>query len=194
MSSRLSSWPPISTSPPHTRPSSRLVAGGLLVVTPSAHHGSVLASGSGPLSGLAELDQALADGADPRESRELALRAHQLTKPGKRIRFARAIEKVVSDVGSPEPQILLGIYRRDPVLKNRVLLRALADRLRAEAPVRLRGLAMAISSSTAATARFMGPRAPSSSSERWPTSRRALEPEAVDPVPCVVRAPDSSDA
>ena len=30
---------------------------------------------------LAELDQALAEGADPRDSRELALRAQQLAKP-----------------------------------------------------------------------------------------------------------------
>jgi hypothetical protein len=84
----------------------------------------------------------LAQGADPREGRELALRARQLTTPRKRTGFARAIERIIHDVGSPLPQIPLGVYRRGPVLKNRVLLRALADRLRAEAPVRVRGLAM----------------------------------------------------
>ena len=91
----------------------------------------------------AKLDAALTDGADPGESAELALRAQQLAKPRTRIRLAVAIERAVDDVESPEPDIPLGVYRRPPVLDNRVLLRALAERLRSEAPVRLRGVAMA---------------------------------------------------
>ncbi len=143
---------------------------------------------------LAELDQALAEGADPRESRELALRAQQLAKPAKRIRFARAIERVVSDVGSPEPQILLGVYRRWPVLKNRVLLRALADRLRAEAPVRLRGLAMVDLLLYRSDGPLYGAQSALQLEQALVEVLRALEPEAVDPVLSVSRAPDSNDA
>jgi hypothetical protein len=91
----------------------------------------------------AKLDAALTDGADPGESAELALRARQLAKPRTRIRLARAIERAVDDVESPVPEIPLGVYRRAPVLENRALLRAAAERLRSEAPVRLRGVAMA---------------------------------------------------
>lgn len=143
---------------------------------------------------LAELDQALAGDADPRESRELALRAHQLAKPGKRIRFARAIERVVSDVGSPEPQILLGVYRRGPVLKNRVLLRALADRLRAEAPVRLRGLAMVDLLLYRSDGPLYGAQSAVQLERELADILRALEPETVDPLMSVSRAPDSSEA
>jgi hypothetical protein len=113
----------------------------------------------------AELNKALADGADPGESQELALRAKQLAKPRTRVWLAGAIERTVDHVGSPEPQLLLGVYRRGPVLKNRALLLALADRLRAEAPVRSEGWRWQISSSTAATARSTEPRVRSNSGE-----------------------------
>jgi hypothetical protein len=142
----------------------------------------------------AELDGVLADGADPRESPELALRAHQLAKPDKRIRFARAIERVVSDAGSPEPQILLGVYRRDPVLKNRLLLRALADRLRAGAPVRLRGLAMVDLMLYRSDGPLYGAQSAVQLEREVADVVRALEPEPVDPVLSLSRARDSSEA
>lgn len=143
---------------------------------------------------LAELDKALTDGADPRESRELALRAQQLAKPRKRIRFARAIERVVADVGVPGPQILLGVYGRGPVLKNRVLLRALADRLRAEAPVSLRGLAMVDLLLYRSDGPLYGAESAVQLERAVVTVLRALEPETVDPGLALSPAPEKSDA
>jgi hypothetical protein len=92
----------------------------------------------------AELDEALADGADPLASDELALRAAQLVEPATRAKLARSIELVVEQVaaGGPSP---LGptILRREPIARNRPALLALARRLRREGFHCLRGLAMA---------------------------------------------------
>jgi hypothetical protein len=142
----------------------------------------------------AELDKALTDGADPRESRELALRAQQLAKPRTRVRFAGAIERTVDHVGSPEPQILLGVYRRRPVLKNRALLLALADRLRAEAPVRLRGLAMADLLLYCGDSPLYGAESAVELERVLSAVLRALEPETVDPILAPARVPDTGNA
>lgn len=130
---------------------------------------------------VAELDRALTEGADPQESRELALRARQLARPGKRARFARAIERVVADVGSPRPPLLLGVYRRGPVLHNRALLRALAERLRAEAPVRLRGLAMVDLLLYCNDGPLYGAESDVELEYELTTALRALEPETANP-------------
>lgn len=142
----------------------------------------------------AELDEALTDGADPRESWELALRAQQLAKRRTRIRFARAIERIVDHVASPEPQILLGVYRRGPVLKNCVLLLALADRLRAEAPVRLRGLAMADLLLYCGDSPLYGAESAVELERVLSAVLRALEPETVDPILAPSRVPDTGNA
>ena len=127
---------------------------------------------------LAGLDEALAGGVDPGESRELTLRAKQLTKRRKRIGFARAIEKIVNDVKSPEPQILLRVFRRGPVRENRSLLLELAERLRAEAPMSLRGLAMVDLLLYYSDSPFYGARSALELERTVVTVLLALEPES----------------
>jgi hypothetical protein len=91
-----------------------------------------------------ELDEALANGADPLASDELVLRAARLVKPGTRVKLARSLERVVEQVvtrgpSPPGPTIL----RREPVARNRRVLLALARRLRGDGLHCLSGLAMA---------------------------------------------------
>jgi hypothetical protein len=92
-----------------------------------------------------ELDDALANGADPLASPELALKASQLVKPGKRAELAQALDLVVRQVASGGPSPLPGptLLRRQPVARNLSQLRALARRLRADSLHCLPGLAMA---------------------------------------------------
>jgi len=91
-----------------------------------------------------ELDEALASGADPLASQELALRAAQLVEPGKRTELAQSLELVVEQVvaGGPSPTGPT-ILRREPVSRNRSGLLALAWRLRGDGLQCLPGLAMA---------------------------------------------------
>jgi hypothetical protein len=93
----------------------------------------------------AELDEALASGADPLASDELTLRALQLVRPEKRAALAQSLELVVRQVASGGPSPLPGptILRRDPVARNRRRLLTLAWRLRSDGLHCLRGLAMA---------------------------------------------------
>lgn len=93
----------------------------------------------------AELDDALADGADPLASDELALRAAQLVEPARRAKLAQSLELVVKQVAAGGPSPLPGptILRREPIARNRPALIALARRLRDEGLHCLRGLAMA---------------------------------------------------
>jgi hypothetical protein len=92
-----------------------------------------------------ELDEALANGADPLASPELTLKASQLVHPGKRVELAHALELVVKQVASGGPSPLPGptILRRQPVAGNLSELRALARRLRADGLHCLPGLALA---------------------------------------------------
>ena len=93
----------------------------------------------------ADLDDALADGADPLESDQLTLQAMKLADPSKREQLALSLELIVNNVSGtglsspPGPSIL----RRKPVAQNRPGLLALAWRLRLEGVHCLRGLAMA---------------------------------------------------
>jgi hypothetical protein len=92
----------------------------------------------------AELDEALASGADPLASDELTLRASQLVRPEKRAELAQSLELVVRQVtsGGPSPSGPT-ILRREPVARNRRALLVLAWRLRRDGLHCLRGLAMA---------------------------------------------------
>ena len=93
----------------------------------------------------AELDEALANGANPLASDELALRAVQLVKPARRAELARSLELVVEQVAGkgPSPRPGPTILRREPIARNRPGLLALARRLRTEGLQCLPGLAMA---------------------------------------------------
>jgi hypothetical protein len=92
----------------------------------------------------AELDQALAAGADPLASEELTLRAEQLAQPTRREDYARSLELVAESAQAGWLQTAPGptIRNRKPVVKNQEALLALARRLRGTGPHCLRGLAM----------------------------------------------------
>jgi hypothetical protein len=92
-----------------------------------------------------KLDEALADGADPLASDELALTAARLVEPGRRVELADSLERLVERVvaGGPSPVPGPTILRREPIARNLGGVLALADRLRAEGLHCLRGLAMA---------------------------------------------------
>lgn len=93
----------------------------------------------------ADLDDALAGGADPLASDQLSLQARKLVEPSTREELAHLLELIVNHVSAgrfspaPRPTIL----RRKPVAQNRSGLLTLAWRLRLEGVHCLRGLAMA---------------------------------------------------
>jgi hypothetical protein len=91
------------------------------------------------------LDEKLAFGADPTESRELALRAAQLRSKPWRDRIATQIERVLDDArhqprGRAAEVVLL---RRSEISAHAPELSALTARLRADVPIDARGVAMA---------------------------------------------------
>jgi hypothetical protein len=92
----------------------------------------------------AELDEALAAGADPLASEQMLWRAQQLTEPHHRLEFAETIQRILAEVARGGPQMLPGpqIIRRDVIKPNRALLMILAERLRGDGPLALCGLAM----------------------------------------------------
>jgi hypothetical protein len=95
-----------------------------------------------------ELDAALADGANPVRSEELALRAQQLADPTTRNRIATAIENVfrLATIGpgpGATPAMSISGFDRYRVAANQPELAALAGKLRAQGPHAVRGLAMA---------------------------------------------------
>jgi hypothetical protein len=91
-----------------------------------------------------ELDHALARGASPQGSPELALRADQLSRDRTRLEFADEIDELVALAGHPEdaaadadPEGPGATFRT-----SRRLFGEIADRLRGPGPHSLRGLAM----------------------------------------------------
>jgi hypothetical protein len=95
-----------------------------------------------------ELDSALADGANPVRSEELALRAQQLAEPTARNRIATAIENVfrLATMGpGPGATTAMSVAAFDGyrVAANQRALAALAEKIRANEPHAVRGLAMA---------------------------------------------------
>jgi hypothetical protein len=94
----------------------------------------------------AQLDAALADGADPGASKALALRAQQLRAPRHRTRIANSIHQLLdlAERSSAAHVSLTGVpFRPDRVVNNRPQLMELADRLETGGAAPAKGLAMA---------------------------------------------------
>lgn len=95
-----------------------------------------------------ELDAELAGGADPEQTEELALRAQQLQEPATGQRLAIGIENVfrLATIG-PGPgattALSVAAFDRNRVAANEPGLAYLAEKLRAQEPHGVRGLAMA---------------------------------------------------
>lgn len=95
-----------------------------------------------------DLDAALADGANPATSDELALRAQQLAEPGARERLAAGIENLfrlatTGTGGGATTSMVITSFDRHRVAGNQGELAALAAKLRGPGPHAIRGLAMA---------------------------------------------------
>jgi hypothetical protein len=88
------------------------------------------------------LDHELAQGGDPAASAELSLRAVQLCSPKERSRLAGALVEIVGEAGRLEPAGLGSSPDRVDVLRHGEEILALAERLRDEQPVAVRGVAM----------------------------------------------------
>jgi hypothetical protein len=94
----------------------------------------------------AQLDSALADGADPAASKSLALRAQQLGDPKHRARIARSIERVLelAERGrASQLSFTRAPFQPERIEHNRPQLTELADRLEAVDSPPVKGLAMA---------------------------------------------------
>ena len=95
-----------------------------------------------------ELDEALARGANPVTTEELALRAEQLLEPATRARLAAWYEnlfRLAADGPGPGATTAMVVAPFDAhrVATNQPVLAALAERLRSPGPLDVRGLAMA---------------------------------------------------
>ena len=94
----------------------------------------------------AQLDAALADGADPGDSKSLALRAQQLADPKHRARIARSIDLVLELTerqGALQLPLTRAPLRPDRVEHSRSQLLELAGRLEEADSPPVKGLAMA---------------------------------------------------
>ena len=89
------------------------------------------------------LERELADGADPRASAELELRATQLRSTAERARIANALVETLGDARRGEPVTLRTRPQRAVVREAADDILALVLRLRDERPVAPRGVAMA---------------------------------------------------
>jgi hypothetical protein len=91
-----------------------------------------------------ELDRQLAGGAHPRQSAELRLRAERLGRTRTRFQLAKALRWVVNEAdGYASVHVPAAEQRAGHAVRlNSDRLGALADRLEARPPHRLRGLAM----------------------------------------------------
>ena len=93
--------------------------------------------------GRAELDRELANGADPRGSDQLALRAYQLRSPAERTRIANALVEALGEARRGTPMNLRVRPQRDAVRAAADELQWLVLRLRDEHPTGLAGVAKA---------------------------------------------------
>jgi hypothetical protein len=92
-----------------------------------------------------ELDRRLAAGVDPIESNDLSLRVAKLASARTRARLAAELRAAVVLADAPfDPLRMPSVrLRRPEIHANRELLLELADRLRADGPVGVEGLARA---------------------------------------------------
>ena len=91
-----------------------------------------------------ELTRALAEGADPTESHEFALRAEQLTSARSRRSLARAMRRTLDEAHRPPvARSRVVIIRRGAVLGAEDAIRSMIARLESPEPVRAQGMAMA---------------------------------------------------
>jgi hypothetical protein len=88
------------------------------------------------------LDNALARGASPMHSRELALRARQLLEPKRREWLASALESLCEQARHAAPSTTIVPLPRHEIAESGDSLRALAQRLRDPRPVYAAGAAM----------------------------------------------------
>jgi hypothetical protein len=86
------------------------------------------------------LDHALAEGADPRSSKQLAARARLLTSRCRRIQAAQALEQLVRRAQGPHRR-WWALSQHNAVLANSSELHGLASLLRSERPVYAHGVA-----------------------------------------------------
>lgn len=93
--------------------------------------------------GRAELDDALASGADPGGGAELALRADQLRSPAERARIANGLVEALGDARRGEPMTLRLRPQREVVRDAADDILALVLRLREDRPVGIAGVAAA---------------------------------------------------
>ena len=93
--------------------------------------------------GRAELDEALATGADSSGSAELALRAEQLSSPAERARIAIGLVEALGDARRGEPMTLRMRPQRAVVRDAVDDILALVLRLRDDRPVGISGVAAA---------------------------------------------------
>jgi hypothetical protein len=89
------------------------------------------------------LDEALADGASPVWTPELALRARQLVSRGSRQQLATSLERLVKGAkrSVPPRAVAVPLPRRE-ILEAQTSLFSIAARLRDERPVYARGMAL----------------------------------------------------
>jgi hypothetical protein len=91
-----------------------------------------------------ELTRALAEGADPTASDELALRAGQLTSTRNRRTLARAMRRTIDEAHRPPlARARAVIIRRGAVLEAEDAIKTMIARLSSGQPVRAQGMAMA---------------------------------------------------
>lgn len=93
--------------------------------------------------GRVELDSALATGADPGGSAELALRADELRSPTERARIANGLVEALGDARRGEPMTLWLRPQREVVRDAADDILALVLRLRDDRPVGAAGVAVA---------------------------------------------------
>jgi len=93
--------------------------------------------------GRAELDEALATGADPASSAERRLRAEQLRSPAERARIANGLVEALGDARRGEPMTLRVRPQRAVVRDAADDILALVLRLRDDRPVGIAGVAAA---------------------------------------------------
>jgi hypothetical protein len=91
----------------------------------------------------AELTRALAEGADPRATSDLSLRAQQLTSERSRRTFARSLRRAIAEARQPaRTRAVVPIIDRRAVLDAEADIKDTIQRLLASQPVGAKGMAM----------------------------------------------------